>query len=83
MGLDASTLTRNLQPLVAAGWLVQVAGANARTRLIELDYAGARSLEAAPGALEKRAAGNQRPPGQRAGRWLHTLIDDCVAVSSV
>ena len=34
MGLDASTLTRNLQPLLAAGWLVQAAGADARSRLI-------------------------------------------------
>ena len=34
MGLDASTLTRNLQPLLAAGWLLQDAGPDARTRSI-------------------------------------------------
>src|SRR5689334_24036161 len=30
MNVDASTLSRNLQPLAAAGWLVQEAGADAR-----------------------------------------------------
>ena len=34
MKLDASTLTRNLQPLVSAGWLQQDAGPDARTRSI-------------------------------------------------
>ena len=40
MDLDASTLTRNLQPLVAAGWLHVAPGGDARSRLISLTPTG-------------------------------------------
>jgi len=40
MRVDASTLTRNLQPLMAQGWVVQLAGDDARSRLIEPTDAG-------------------------------------------
>ena len=40
MEMDASTLSRNLQPLVAAGWVVVGEGVNARTRLLQLTEAG-------------------------------------------
>lgn len=40
MSLSTSTLSRNLQPLVAAGWLVIGPGADARSRLIEATEAG-------------------------------------------
>src|SRR5262245_8987962 len=40
MRIDASTLTRNLQPLIAAGWVRQQAGENARSHLVEATEAG-------------------------------------------
>ena len=40
MNLGTSTLSRNLQPLVAAGWLVVTPGPDARSRLIEATEAG-------------------------------------------
>src|SRR5580693_2874767 len=40
MGLDASTLTRNLQPLVSQGWLRMGPGDDARSRLIEATKEG-------------------------------------------
>jgi DNA-binding MarR family transcriptional regulator len=40
MEMSASTLTRNLQPLVAAGWVTVGEGANARSRLVEITEAG-------------------------------------------
>lgn len=40
MKLSTSTLSRNLQPLVAAGWLAVGPGADARSRLIEATEAG-------------------------------------------
>ena len=40
MGLEASTLTRNLKPLLAAGWVAQGAGADGRSRLVSLTDAG-------------------------------------------
>ncbi|MFN3494466.1 MAG: MarR family winged helix-turn-helix transcriptional regulator [Hydrogenophaga sp.] len=40
MDMDASTLSRNLQPLVAAGWLLVEGGADARSRVVILTDAG-------------------------------------------
>lgn len=40
MELDASTLTRNLKPLVDAGWLTLGEGADARSRLVAMTDAG-------------------------------------------
>ncbi len=40
MNLSSSTLSRNLQPLVAAGWLAVGPGTDARSRLIEATEAG-------------------------------------------
>lgn len=38
--MTASTLSRNLQPLIAAGWIAQSAGADARIRLVQLTEEG-------------------------------------------
>ena len=80
MRLDASTLTRNVQPLLAQGWLVQGPGDDARSRLIEATASG----------REKRAEGQrawkqaQLALNVRLGALrvvaLHALIDDCLAV---
>jgi DNA-binding MarR family transcriptional regulator len=40
MALDASTLTRNLKPLVAAGWLKVGAGPDDRSHLVAITAAG-------------------------------------------
>lgn len=44
-GLDASTLSRNLKPLVEAGWLLLEPGPDARSRLLSATPAG-RALRA-------------------------------------
>jgi DNA-binding MarR family transcriptional regulator len=38
--MTASTLSRNLQPLIAAGWIAQGAGADARSLLVQLTDTG-------------------------------------------
>jgi DNA-binding MarR family transcriptional regulator len=50
MVLDASTLTRNLKPLVAAGFISIGAGADSRTHLVAITQAG----------REKRSEGRRR-----------------------
>jgi DNA-binding MarR family transcriptional regulator len=79
MRVDASTLTRNLQPLLAQGWLEQGPGADARSRLISATEAG-RTLRAEAQRAWKQAqlALNARLGPQRVAA-LHTLIDDCLA----
>lgn len=40
MTMDASTLTRNLQPMLAAGWLEMSPGDDGRSRLVHITDAG-------------------------------------------
>jgi DNA-binding MarR family transcriptional regulator len=80
MGLDASTLTRNLRPLIDAGWVEQTAGPDARSRLVNPTQAGREKLSEA--RLHWRAAqaalNNQIGPDRVAG--LHALIDESLAL---
>jgi DNA-binding MarR family transcriptional regulator len=79
MRLDASTLTRNLQPLLAQGWLSQGPGADARSRLIEATDSG-RALRAEGQRAWKQAqlALNARLGAERVAA-LHEMLDDCLA----
>ncbi len=47
LGMERTTLTRNLSPLVDAGWLETMRGRDARQRLIALTDEGRRRLAAA------------------------------------
>ena len=61
MGMDASTLTRNLRPLVDKGWVLQGPGADARGRSISITAAGLDKLtEARPHWKRAQQALNQR-----------------------
>lgn len=78
MRLDASTLTRNLQPLIAQGWVVQGPGEDARSRLVEATDAGrAKRAEAQKAWKQAQLALNQRLGDARTAA-LHTMLDDCL-----
>ena len=80
MRVDASTLTRNLQPLVAQGWVVQGPGEDARSRLIEATDAGRdKRAEGQRAWKQAQLALNARLGDERIVA-LHQLIDDCMAV---
>jgi len=75
MTLDASTLTRNLKPLVASGWLSVGAGADSRSHLVSITEAGrAKRAEA-----QRRWKAAQDSLNQLLGveqvLALHELID--------
>ena len=79
MGLEASTLTRNLQPLMAHGWVEMGPGADARSRLISATDAGrAKHAEAQRAWKQAQLALNARLGDARVAR-LHELIDACLA----
>lgn len=76
MKMSSSTLSRNLQPLVAAGWLVMSPGTDARSRLISATTDGqAKRTEA-----QRRWRVAQESINQTLGldrvRALHALIDE-------
>ncbi len=78
MRLDASSLTRNLQPLVAQGWVEQGPGADARSRRVSLTDAGrAKRQEARQAWQRAQAALNERLGLSRVAA-LHGLIDECL-----
>ena len=76
--LDASTLTRNLQPLVAQGWLRQGPGDDARSRLVEATEAGrTKRAEAQRAWKQAQLALNARLGSERVAA-LHALLEDCI-----
>ena len=80
MRLDASTLTRNLQPLVAAGWVTLGPGDDARSRHVEATEAGrAKRTEGQRAWKQAQLALNARLGEARVVR-LHALLDECVEV---
>src|SRR5690606_16777 len=78
MQMDASTLTRNLQPLVAQGWLRVGAGEDARSRLVEATEAGqAKRTEGQRAWKTAQLALNERLGMERVA-VLHALLDACI-----
>lgn len=76
--LDASTLTRNLQPLIAHGWIEQGPGADARSRLVSVTAAGRdKRAEAQKAWKHAQLALNARLGAQRVAA-LHALLDHCI-----
>jgi DNA-binding MarR family transcriptional regulator len=78
MQMDASTLTRNMQPLVAHGWLKIGAGSDARSRLVEATEAGqAKRAEGQRAWKAAQTALNERLGVERVAA-LHELLDACI-----
>jgi DNA-binding MarR family transcriptional regulator len=78
MRLEASTLTRNLQPLVAEGWVTLGPGDDLRSRRVEATDAGrAKRTEAQRAWKQAQLALNRRLGNERVVA-LHALIDTCL-----
>ena len=77
MKVDASTLTRNLRPLVDAGLLAMEPGPDARSRLVRATDAGRdKRVEAQRRWRAAQEAMNARLGPQRVVA-LHALLDEC------
>ena len=79
MGLDASTLTRNLRPMLASGWLLQDPGPDARSRRIRITAAG--EAKQAEGRRHWKTAQTAIAAllGVERVAALHVLLDECAA----
>ena len=79
MAMDASTLTRNVQPLLEHGWAAVGPGADGRSRLVTLTAKGrAKRVEAQHAWKRAQLALNAQLGSDRVAE-LHALIDDCMA----
>lgn len=80
MKMDASTLTRNLRPLLDAGWVTLAAGTDARSRLVHITDAGRdKRTEAQRHWKAAQLALNDMLGAQRV-MALHALVDDSLAL---
>jgi len=78
--MDPSTLTRNLKPLIAAGWVEMAAGADARSRAVSVTAAGrAKRAEAQRHWKAAQDSLNQTLGVQRV-LALHALIHESLAL---
>jgi DNA-binding MarR family transcriptional regulator len=80
MTMDASTLTRNVKPLVAAGWVELGAGPDGRSRLVGLTGAGRdKWTESRRHWRVAQASLNQLLGADRV-QALHVLIDESLSL---
>lgn len=80
MTMDASTLTRNLKPLLDAGWVEVSSGSDARSRAITITPAGRARREAARSDWQRAQKGLEARLGLDRVLALHTLIDESLAL---
>lgn len=78
MGLSASTLTRNLKPVMDAGWIAMSAGSDARSRMVLITPSG--SLKREEARLRWKAAQESLHAllGAPTVLALHALVDDAL-----
>lgn len=80
MKMDASTLTRNLRPLVDAGWVTLAPGADARSRLVHITDAGRDKRAEAQHCWKVAQLSLNEALGVERVNALHALVDDALAL---
>ena len=80
MNVEASTLTRNLKPMLTAGWLTQGEGPDARSRLIAITDEGRAKRAEAQRLWRSAQMELNAMLGVERVLALHQLIDDSIAL---
>jgi len=75
MTMDASTLTRNLKPMLVAGWLQMSAGDDGRSRLVHITDAGRDKRAEAQRHWKAAQESLNQLLGLNTVRTLHRLVD--------
>lgn len=75
LGMDRTTLTRNLKPLLAAGWLQEYRGDDARQRLIGITPAGKACLRRARPLWQRAQDQVEAAFGRAPTARLNALLD--------
>src|SRR4051812_36523487 len=82
MLLDASTLTRNLKPLIDAGWIEIATGSDSRSRSVTITEAGREKRQEAQRCWKLAQNNLNQLLGPERVLALHALIDDSLALLS-
>lgn len=80
MKMDASTLSRNLRPLVDAGWVSVEQGRDARSRLVHITDTGRDKRAEAQRSWKVAQQSLNDALGVKRVMALHTLVDDALAL---
>lgn len=83
MKFSASTLTRNLKPLVDAGWVEMTAGTDARSRSVVITAAGRAKREQARARWKVAQESLNRLLGAERVLALHGLINESLELLSL
>lgn len=79
MDMGASTLTRNLQPMIAAGWLAMGEGVDARSRRVHITEAGLELRRQAQRRWKAAQVALNDKLGVATVAALHALLDQGLA----
>lgn len=74
--MQPSTLTRNLRPLLDAGWVVMEQGADARSRTVRITDAGRAKRQEAQRCWKTAQLALNQSLGVERVLALHALVDD-------
>ena len=80
MTMDASTLTRNMKPLVGAGWIALDAGSDARSRLVSITDAGRDKRTEAQRHWKAAQDSINHLLGAQRVQALHSLVDESLGL---
>ncbi len=80
MSMDSSTLSRNLKPLVAEGWLIIQSGADARSHLIAMTKAGRLKRQEAQRHWHTAQTRLNKKLGEPRVAALHKLLDEALVL---
>jgi DNA-binding MarR family transcriptional regulator len=75
IGADRTTMTRNLKPLIDAGWIALKAGADSRQRIATITAAGRAKIADAARGWHAAQAELEQQLGREAVRALHQQLD--------
>ena len=78
LGMDRTTLTRDLRPLATAGWVDVVAGPDARQRQVRVTSAGRDLVAAARPSWQRAQDAIERELGTAVVEQLHRQLDDVI-----
>lgn len=80
MAMEPSTLTRNLKPLIDAGWVEMTAGVDARSRLVNATAAGRDKRRQAQRHWKAAQEQLNQTLGLERVQALHALIQESMAL---
>ncbi len=75
LGLERTTLTRNLKPLLEAGWLELKSGTDSRQRIVTITQAGRAKVKLAYVAWQRAQAEFETLMGRDTVRALHRQLE--------